>query len=165
MSEPDLDERTSRYGVAVVESGGQTVFHPSTEQYVALVAKLRADGYVMCVDVCAVDYLSYDAPRDLPEGVEAQRFEVVANFLNHAERRRVRTRVQVAQDNPVCPSLWSLHAGVENPEREAFDLFGITFSDHPDMTRILMPETWEGHPLRKDYSVGRIPVQFKAAPA
>ena len=165
MSEPDLDALASQYGVPVAMSGGQTVFFPSTEQYLPLVDRLRADGFVMCVDVCGVDYLNYAAPRNLPSGVEPQRFEVVSNFLNHAERRRVRTRVQVSGDDPVCPSLWSLHAGAENPEREAFDLFGITFSGHPDMTRILMPETWEGHPLRKDYSVGRIPVQFKAAPA
>ena len=164
MSSPDIAELARRYGVPVASSGGQAVLFPSRENYVALVASLKCDGYVMCVDVCAVDYLNYTAARGLPEGIQSERFEVVANLANHAERCRVRTRVQVPGQDPTCPSLWSIHAGVENPEREAFDLFGITFTDHPDMTRILMPEAWEGHPLRKDYPVGRIPVQFKAAP-
>ena len=63
------------------------------------------------------------------------------------------------------PSLFDLHPGSEYLEREAFDMFGIVFDDHPDLTRILMPEDWIGHPLRKDYAEGRIPVQFKAAPS
>jgi NADH-quinone oxidoreductase subunit C len=71
--------------------------------------------------------------------------------------------VQVPEDDPVVPSLFSVHAGTEALEREVFDMFGITFTDHPDLTRILMPEDWIGHPLRKDYDSGRIPVQFKAA--
>ena len=117
------------------------------------------------MDVTAVDYLTHQAPRHLPGEVTAERFEVVANLLNHRERARIRLRVQVPEGDPSCPSLWPLHAGVENLEREVYDMFGITFDGHPDMTRILMPETWEGHPLRKDYPVGQIPVQFKGAPA
>ena len=74
----------------------------------------------------------------------------------------MRLRVQVPEDDPVVPSLFDLYPGTEAMEREVFDLFGIRFDGHPDLTRILMPEDWEGHPLRKDYAVGRIPVQFKA---
>jgi NADH-quinone oxidoreductase subunit C len=119
------------------------------------------DGFTMCVDLTAVDYL--EAPgRVLPEGFSAERYEVVANFLDMASRRRLRVRVQVSGDEPTLPSLFDVHPGTEAMEREVFDLFGITFGDHPDMTRILMPEDWEGHPLRKDYAVGAIPVQFKA---
>ena len=59
------------------------------------------------------------------------------------------------------PTLFELYPGTEAMEREVFDLMGILFANHPDPTRILMPEDWEGHPLRKDYSQGRVPVQFK----
>jgi NADH-quinone oxidoreductase subunit C len=77
---------------------------------------------------------------------------------------RVRVRCQVAAADPALPTIVDLYAGADAPEREVYDMFGITFAGHPDLTRILMPEDWEGHPLRKDYGVGRIPVQFKAAP-
>jgi NADH-quinone oxidoreductase subunit C len=60
--------------------------------------------------------------------------------------------------------LFSLYPGTEAMEREAFDLFGVLFDGHPDLTRILMPEDWEGHPLRKDYAIGKVPVQFKESP-
>ena len=164
MSDGDVaaNESESAYGVPVSWSRDQQVLHPSRDQYLDVVGALKDDGFVMCVDVTAVDYLA--APeRSLPDGVTAERFEVVANLISHRERRRIRVRVQVPADDPTCPSLWSLHAGVEAPEREVFDLFGISFDGHPDMTRILLPEDWEGHPLRKDYAIGRIPVQFKGA--
>jgi NADH-quinone oxidoreductase subunit C len=79
-------------------------------------------------------------------------------------RERVRVRCQVPESAAVLPTIIDLYAGADAPEREVFDMFGIRFDGHPDLTRILMPEDWEGHPLRKDYGVGRIPVQFKAAP-
>jgi NADH-quinone oxidoreductase subunit C len=151
------------HGVPVTTSRGQTVLHPSREELTDLVRRLRDDeGYLMCLDVTAVDYLTYDADRGLPAGIEPQRFEVVVLLISHAARERLRLRVQVPADDPTCPSLFEVHPGTEAMEREVFDMYGISFEGHPDLTRILMPEDWEGHPLRKDYAVGRIPVQFKA---
>jgi NADH-quinone oxidoreductase subunit C len=141
----------------------QDVVFPSRGQYVAVVEEFRDAGFEMCSDLCAVDYLTHP-PRRLPEGVTAERFEVVVNLLSLSQCKRVRVRLQVPGDDPVAPSLFSVYPGVEAMEREAFDLFGVLFDGHPDLTRILMPEDWEGHPLRKDYGVGRVPVQFKGAP-
>jgi NADH-quinone oxidoreductase subunit C len=152
----------TRYDVPVTRHRGQESLHPSREQLVELVRNLRDDeGFQVCMDVTAVDYLAYDAPRDLPPGIEPQRFEVVVQLLSLTHRERLRLRVQVPGDDPTCPSLFDVHPGAEALEREVFDLFGIRFEDHPDLSRILMPEDWEGHPLRKDYPVGAIPVQFK----
>lgn len=150
------------HGAPVTWSGGQRVLHPERAELATLVRTLRDDdGYLMCLDVCGVDYLAYDADRGLPEGATAERFEVVVTLISHAARDRVRIRVQVPADEPTCPSLFEVHPGTEAMEREVFDLLGISFEGHPDLTRILMPEDWEGHPLRKDEAIGRIPVQFK----
>ncbi len=136
---------------------------PTRAQYHDLVAAFKADNFEMCVDVCAVDYLEHMG-RALPEGVEATRFEVVTNLLSLSRRQRVRIRVQAGRDEPEVDSLFDLYPGTEAMEREAFDLLGVLFAGHPDLTRILMPEEWEGHPLRKDYGSGRVPVQFKESP-
>jgi NADH-quinone oxidoreductase subunit C len=154
----------TRYGVAVSQSRGQVVIHPPPDRWIEVATAAREDGFDQLIDLTAVDYLAYGAPRDLPPGVPAQRFEVVASLLGHERRERIRLRAQVPGDQPCLPSLFDLWPGVEALEREVFDMFGISFTDHPDLTRILMPEDWEGHPLRKDYGTGSIPVQFKAAP-
>jgi NADH-quinone oxidoreductase subunit C len=153
------------HGYEVTLSRGQRVLHVDREGYVELVRALHDDGYLVCVDLTAVDYLTHPGRTNLPDGVVPERFEVVVNLLSHAERARLRVRVQVPESAPVLPSLFEIHPGTEALEREVFDLFGIEFEGHPDLTRILLPEDWEGHPLRKDESSGRIPVQFKGAPA
>lgn len=147
----------------ITDVRGHTVAFPSREQYLPLMQGLRADGFDFCADLCAVDYLTHPG-RALPEGVEAERFEVVVNVLSLEHRRRIRVRVQVPEQDPTLPSLFSVWPGTEAMEREAWDMLGVAFADHPDLTRILMPEDWEGHPLRKDYAIGRVPVQFKATP-
>lgn len=160
--EPEVPEVELLFDTPVTYSRGQTVLHPTRDDYVDLIETLRTEGYWMCVDVCGVDYLTYTAPRDLPPTVQPERFEVVVLLANHQERKRIRVRVQVPESDCVVNSIAHIHAGAENPEREAWDMFGIEFEGHPALTRILMPDDWEGHPLRKDFSIGQIPVQFKA---
>jgi NADH-quinone oxidoreductase subunit C len=141
----------------------QEIAFPTREQYVAVVEDYHRNGFEMCADLCGVDYLTH-FNRHLPDGVIRERFEVVVNLLSLSTARRVRLRVQLPESDLVVGSIFNVYPGVEAMEREAFDMFGIIFDGHPDLTRILMPEDWEGHPLRKDYGVGRVPVQFKGAP-
>ena len=169
MSEHDSPDtghvgESELHGCPVTDAFGQFVLHPDRERYVEVVRALAGEGYSMCVDLTAVDYLEHPG-RPLPEGVLAERFEVVVNLLDLAGRRRIRLRVQVPEADPTLSTLFDLHPGTEAMEREVFDMFGISFDGHPDLTRILMPEDWVGHPLRKDYDTGRIPVQFKGAHA
>ena len=156
---PELPDPRA-HGAPTSRSGGRLVIHPRRDGYLGLVRALAGDGYGMCVDLCGVDYLLH-SDRPLPDGVDRERFEVVVNLLSMGDRDRVRVRVPVPAEDPWVPSLFELHPGTEAMEREAFDMMGVVFADHPDLTRILMPDDWEGHPLRKDYAVGRVPVQFK----
>jgi len=160
----DAAAQPTLHGCPVTDSNGQEVIHASAAQYLDVVKALADEGYIMCIDLCGIDYLEF-MDRVLPADIEPQRFEVVVNLLDMAHRRRTRLRVQVPEADPTVASLFEIYPGTEAMEREAYDMFGILFADHPDLTRILMPEDWEGHPLRKDYDVGRIPVQFKVANA
>ncbi len=81
------------------------------------------------------------------------RFEVVYHLLSILKKERVRLKVRLNSASPAVESLTSVWAGANFFEREVFDLFGVRFSGHPYLRRILMPEDWEGHPLRKDYPV------------
>ena len=125
----------------------------SPNDYFEKVEQLKNDGFEMMVDLTAVDWFRKKEPR----------FEIVVNFLSVSKNKRVGLVVKVNDDLNV-PSITSLYPSANFYEREVFDMFGINFEDHPDLTRILMPDDWNGHPLRKDYGSGRIPVQFKNAP-
>ena len=118
-----------------------------------LAESAKAAGFEMCVDVTAVDY----------KGVRRIRFEVVVNLLSQQHNRRIRVLTAVPEEDPVVPSLVPTYPGTNFFEREVYDMFGISFEGHPDLTRILMPDDWVGHPLRKDFGVGAVPVQFKEA--
>ena len=92
------------------------------------------------------------------------RFEVVVQLL-HAERKeRTTLHVMAEGDPPTIPSVAGIWPTTNFMEREAYDMFGIVFEGHPNLTRILMPDEWEGYPLRKDYGVGKVPVEFKPQP-
>jgi NADH-quinone oxidoreductase subunit C len=152
----------THHGCPVQDSHGQRVLHASREQYVSVIKALADEGYEMCIDLTGVDYLEMPN-RTIGFGIKSERFELVVNLLSLSQRKRIRVRVQVPADDVTMPTLFDIHPGTEAHERETFDMFGIVFTGHPDMTRILMPEDWDGHPLRKDYSQGSIPVQFKGA--
>lgn len=162
MSDNEGDTRAV-HGCPVVDSLGAEVVHCNRDDYLTLATALAGDGYDLMVGVTGVDYLAHPG-RSLPEGIVAERFEVVVELMAMAGRRRLRIRCQVPGDDPRVPTLFDLWPGSEAHERETYDLYGVAFDGHPDPSRILMPEDWEGHPLRKDYANGRIPVQFKETP-
>jgi NADH-quinone oxidoreductase subunit C len=106
---------------------------------------LRTDsrtGFAVLADLTALDWFPSEP-----------RFEVVYSLLSHQRHERIRIKVKVNGADPYIESVTGLWAGASPFEREVFDLFGIRFQGHPDLRRILMPDDWEGHPLRKDYPV------------
>ncbi len=166
---PSIDDEVARAaleqfpGSVAIDSHGQTVLHVARASWHDLALWLRDEQqFTQCVDITCVDRLLQQG-RTLPSGLSPERFELVANFLSHPRNRRIRAICQVSDGDTVAPSIVEVYPGVEFPEREVFDLFGISFEGHPDLTRILMPDDWVGHPLRKDDSPARVPVQFKAA--
>lgn len=164
-SEISMEETAQQlYGCTLSQSLGQDVMFVPRDRYVEVIKLLFNDGFDVCVDLTGVDYL--DIPhRKVADGITAERFEVVVGLLSMTAHRRIRIRVQVPVNDAVLPTLFNVHPGTDAHERETYDMFGIVFEGHPDPTRILMPEDWDGHPLRKDYDHGRIPVQFKGAPS
>ncbi len=169
-AEPVPAPPSDEVAAAVLERFPDSVFHDSHGQAVVYVARaswyelarfLRDEQqFTMCLDVTAVDHL-LDAGRVDIAGVDYERFEVVANFISHPRNRRIRAIVQVTPAEPSVASITPVYPGINFAEREVFDLYGIAFDGHPDLTRILMPDDWVGHPLRKDDSPARIPVTFK----
>jgi NADH-quinone oxidoreductase subunit C len=103
---------------------------------------IRAAGYNFLEDVTCVDWYPSEP-----------RFQVTYHVLSHSLKERVRLKVMVESGNPVVDSITSVWPSADFYEREVFDLFGVRFAGHPNMRRIMMPEEWNGHPLRKDYPV------------
>ena len=131
------------------------IINTTVEEYKKLVESLHSENYEMMVDLTVVDWFRKKEPR----------FEVVVQFLSISKNQRKTIKVFVDDEELSIPSITDIYPSANFYEREAFDMFGINFLEHPDLTRILMPDDWIGHPLRKDYGSGRIPVQFKNAPS
>ena len=116
---------------------------------------LHAEGWQV------MDLTGLDRLRLTPDG---PRFGVVVQLINHASKQRQMIEVAVDGDEPTVPSVTEVWPTVNFMERETYDMYGISFEGHPNLTRILMPDEWEGHPLRKDYGVGKVPVEFIPQP-
>jgi NADH-quinone oxidoreductase subunit C len=135
---------------------GEITFYVRRENIVELCRTLRDEEdlrFELCSSVSGVDY-GVDVP---------QRLHVVYHLLSMTFRRRIRLEVAVDADDPHVPSVVEVYPTADWHERETWDMFGIVFDGHPALTRILMPDDWEGHPQRKDYPLGGIPVEYKGA--
>jgi NADH-quinone oxidoreductase subunit C len=151
-------------GSVFVRSHGQPVCYVPRADWAAAHAWLRADQrFTQCLDITAVDHLVNPA-RTTPPEVGLERFEVVCQLLSHSRNRRLRLICQVPADDAAVDTTTATWPGMSPGEREVYDMFGIEFPGHPDLSRILMPEDWVGHPLRKDDAPARVPVQFKGVP-
>jgi NADH-quinone oxidoreductase subunit C len=112
------------------------------EQIRAACATLQAAGYNFFEDMTAVDWFP-----------ASPRFQLSYHLVSFAYKERIRLRVLLEDADPAVNSITQVWAGADYFEREVFDLFGIRFEEHPNLRRIMMPDEWNGHPLRKDYPV------------
>ena len=140
----------------VVIHRGEITFHVAREHLPELVRHLRDDAYLrfeFCSGVSGVHY-----PAD-----QGQELHAVYHLQSMTHNRRIRLEVSVSDADPHIPSVVSTYPTADWHERETYDMFGIIFDGHPALTRILMPDDWPGHPQRKDYPLGGVPVEYKGA--
>jgi NADH-quinone oxidoreductase subunit C len=161
MSKKVVDRLKAQFGAKILETdsfrGDDTVVIARGD-WQAVAKFLRDDGEClmdMPVDLTAVDY---------PD--RAQRFEVIFFARSLAKKHRIRMKTRIAEGEKV-PTLIEIWEGVNWPEREVFDMFGIEFEGHPDLRRILMYPEFEGYPLRKDYDIAKTQplVAYRTPPA
>jgi NADH-quinone oxidoreductase subunit C len=138
----------------VVVDRGEMTLHIKPER-IAQVCQVMRDGdslrFELLSSLSGVDYL----------GTDDRRLHVVYELTSMTYRRRVRLESSVTAESPHLPSVTAVYPTADWQERETYDMFGIIFDGHPALTRILMPDDWEGHPQRKDYPLGGIPVEYK----
>jgi NADH-quinone oxidoreductase subunit C len=153
----DLERAYPEFSLAierVVVDRGELTLHVKREKLVEVAMILRDTlKFEMCMGVSGVHY---------PQNTDRE-LVAVYPLLSITNNRRIRLEVSVADSDAHIPSLVEVWAGNNWHERETFDMFGIIFDGHPGLTRILMPDDWAGHPQRKDYALGGIPVEYKGA--
>jgi NADH-quinone oxidoreductase subunit C len=141
----------------VVVDRGEMTLHVNREHLVAVMRTLRDDPalrFDLCTGVSGVHYPS----------IEGEELHAVYHLLSITNGgRRVRVEASCPDSDPHIPSVVSVYPAANWHERETWDMFGIVFDGHPALTRILMPDDWPGHPQRKDYPLGGIPVEYKGA--
>jgi NADH-quinone oxidoreductase subunit C len=138
----------------VVVDRGEITFVVRRETLLDVVRHLRDDAalrYELCSSLSAVHF-PHETGREL---------HVVLHLLSMTHRRRIRVETTCPDADPHVPSVVAVYPTADWQEREAYDMFGIVFDGHPALTRILMPDDWQGHPQRKDYPLGGIPVEYK----
>jgi NADH-quinone oxidoreductase subunit C len=152
---PDFDGAVEK----VVVDRGEMTLYVAREHLLKLVQTLRDEPalrFELCSSVSGVDY--YD-----PQHPDNARLHSVYHLTSMTYRRRIRLEVAVTVADPHVPSVTSVYPTADWQERETYDLLGIVYDGHPALTRVLMPDDWDGHPQRKDYPLGGIPVQYKGA--
>ncbi|QIS20293.1 NADH-quinone oxidoreductase subunit C [Nocardia terpenica] len=140
----------------IVVFRGELTLHVRREHLVVVAQALRDDPalrFELCLGVSGAHYPD-DAGREL---------HAVTHLLSITHNRRVRLEVSAPDADPHIPSLFAVYPTTDWHERETYDFFGILFDGHPSLTRITMPDDWRGHPQRKDYPLGGIPVDYKGA--
>ncbi|WP_369023410.1 NADH-quinone oxidoreductase subunit C [Nocardia cyriacigeorgica] len=154
-----LDEVGLDFAAAVekvVVFRDELTLHVRRTELVAVARALRDDPalrFELCLGVNGVHYPD-DADREL---------HAVYHLMSITHERRVRIEVSAPDADPHIPSLYRVYPTTDWHERETYDFFGIQFDGHPALTRITMPDDWRGHPQRKDYPLGGIPVEYKGA--
>ncbi|GAB1644594.1 NADH-quinone oxidoreductase subunit C [Krasilnikovia sp. MM14-A1259] len=139
----------------VIVDRGELTLHITADRIAEVCQVMRDDEalrFELCSSVSGVDYL----------GSDDRRFHIAYHLTSMTYRRRVRLEVAVAEGVAV-PSVTGVYPTADWQERETYDMFGVVFAGHPNLTRILMPDDWEGHPQRKDYPLGGVPVEYKGA--
>lgn len=136
-----LNEKFPGAVLAEIEFRGDTTVLVKKEEIVAICTFLKKElGFNFLVDLCGIDNLG-----------QAPRYAVVYNLRNLSSKASLRLKVLVEQNAPQVDTVSGVWATANWLERECWDLMGISFANHPDLRRILLPADWQGHPLRKDY--------------